>query len=358
MATALVVACAERSQPGDSGEQKVLRVGDAIACGQCRITFDEDAALRVPPDVDDALPLAVRVDAQERYWVFRGAELPALFDRSGRFLGTLGRQGSGPGEYFGAGELLEVGDTLIVFDARARRATLLTPDLQVRRTFALPIAVEGAVLVAWPDSVIVTGSVPGGDFGPVHRLSFRGAEASLASSLMAETGVHPDMLAAPRHRLTGPRGGRFWTAWESAYDLRQWTVEGTLLRTIERRPTWFPGIAPISYDWRNEPPPSYVGGLYEDDEGLLWVFIRVASPRWREAWANAPTHVNEARGDPELLYTTLLEIVDPAAGRVVARQSIDHYLVGVLPDSRVAFYETTDRGEGLVSVRTFRLVRP
>lgn len=82
--------------------------------------------LEVPPDTTDGHPVAVRIDHQQRYWLFRREELPAVFDAQGNFLQVVGRTGDGPGEYRQPYDLLLVSrDTLLILDGNDLRGTFL-----------------------------------------------------------------------------------------------------------------------------------------------------------------------------------------------------------------------------------------
>ena len=333
---------------------------DEVSCPRCSIATRTAITLAIPLDVTDGFPLAVRVDSQARYWVFRRAELPALFDAEGTFLGVVGRSGLGPGEYVQAQDVFLVGrDTLVVVDNRTRRATVLDGRLTMVRSIAVPLALNTATVVSWPDTIMASGAIALAESrGPLHRLSFARLEAVLQASFRPTEGeMPPEMMIWPTHLFSEPRNGRFWTVWERAYDLRQWTADGTRLRSIERRPSWFPGVSPTSYDWRNEPPPSHIADIEEDSEGLLWVYVRVARATWREAWADAPADALEARPKSELLFATMIEVIDPRRGRVITRQTLENYLIGAVPDRRAAFYEINDRDEGRVVVKALSIVR-
>jgi hypothetical protein len=47
----------------------------------------------------------------------------------------------------------------------------------------------------------------------------------------------------------------------------------------------------------------------------------------------------------EKLYRTTIEALDPNAGRVIARTTINQFVVSPLPDGRAAIYKTTAAGE-------------
>ncbi len=71
-----------------------------------------------------------------------------FFDGNGRLIREVGRSGGGPGEYIDIGGVVALpGDTLLVWDGIARRATVLTPGGAYVRAFALdaPFAGGGSV---------------------------------------------------------------------------------------------------------------------------------------------------------------------------------------------------------------------
>ena len=57
------------------------------------------------------------------------AQRLVVFDRDGAYLTTHGREGEGPGEFRSITWILRLpGDSLLIYDSRLRRASILTPD--------------------------------------------------------------------------------------------------------------------------------------------------------------------------------------------------------------------------------------
>ena len=50
------------------------------------------------------------------------------------------------------------------------------------------------------------------------------------------------------------------------------------------------------------------------------------------------------------LYRTLIEVIDPAAKRVLARRTFDGYIFGALSENRVAAYVETEAGVPVVTI--------
>jgi hypothetical protein len=78
------------------------------------------------------------VDSLGRIWVSVGGEPPAIYDSSGKWLRAAGRIGEGPGEYRGGTTARFINrDSIVLLDPSQNRATVLTNDLRIARTFAL-----------------------------------------------------------------------------------------------------------------------------------------------------------------------------------------------------------------------------
>lgn len=71
-----------------------------------------------------------------------------VFDASGRYLRSLGREGSGPGEFRYVTSLTTLpGDSLATFDGRLRRLSIWHPD----RGFVRAMSIGGGSDESWPD---------------------------------------------------------------------------------------------------------------------------------------------------------------------------------------------------------------
>ena len=106
-----------------------------------------------------------------------------LFDSSGTRIATIGRRGSGPGEFQHLSRAGWVADTMYVLDLRLRRAVLVAPDGSVIRTSANPDNVAIGAPVAGDTQTIgyfnARGIHPGGSMlgeanmgGPVGESVF------------------------------------------------------------------------------------------------------------------------------------------------------------------------------------------
>lgn len=339
-------------------------IGDESGCPRCVIslhrvtslgTADGEGLIATPPN-------AVRLDGKNRYWVILGGPAaPLVFDSVGRFLQLAGRQGQGPGELLVPGDAFQVpGDSVVVLDA-ALRAHVISPELAHSRTIRMPRPLGPAVVLQWPGKVVLNGELPtlDGAGWPLHLASFAGNALDITRSFGPGTGE----LGAVRfetllqHLAPSPRGG-FWSTDWLQYRFYRWSDSGTMVAAFERRPEWFQpgGKGPLGTP--ETPPPSMMTGLAEDDAGRLWLFSRVAAPTWRHAWPRAAMTSSElptARIAMEKMFRSVIEVVDPTAARVLARASVEDWILGVLPGGRVATYFVDSAGVARVGIVRYEI---
>jgi hypothetical protein len=89
------------------------------------------------------------------------------------------------------------------------------------------------------------------------------------------------------------------------------------------------------------PPPPLVSAVHQDREGLIWVFVKTASPDWREAWAAVPSGAREIPVRAvrhEKLHKTTVEVLDPRSGRVVARSELPDWVISTMAGDLAAAY--------------------
>ena len=342
-------------RPDESGDSFTVAISDRVACASCTIVVGEPQVLYTPTDSGIDLPLAVRQDSQGRYWVIPAGQVPLGFDSLGTLFQPLGRSGRGPGEYLRPLDVLAIpGDSLAVVDPGNRRLTIVDQRLEYSRSVAIPFSLSAIRVASWPDSVIVSARFPrdGEETALLHRLSIGQSEVGVAESF--HQGLHQAALSHPvtKHVFTQISGGSWWSAWINLYDVTLREADGTILKTLERRPSWFPRVSPETYDWRNEPPPPHIAGLEIDSDGLLWVLVLVARSTWKEAWVEVSPNSPEAIARPELLYSTIVEVIDPTSNEIIAVQPLDTYVVNSLPGPRIATFDQDPGGETRISIRT------
>lgn len=335
-------------------------VPDTPSCARCEIVLTEVAQLGDDEQAFLAsVPHSVGVDNDGRYWITSWRRLPLLFDPTGHFLRKLGSIGDGPDEFRDPANLLFVpGDSIVVFDANSLRATVITSDLRMARSVRLGGDLTAVAVIRWPDSVLVSGRLPApapaGQY--VHLVSLVGTEISVITSSTSDV-EPPDQPQADAWLLSSAGSGFAWAASTHLYRLYQ-LAAGRLpaSATLERRPPWFVPGPVRSIGTPTSPPPSAVHAVSQDVYGRLWVYSRVASESWRDAWPKlreGTLEVAVSAIEMDKLLSTMVEVIDPIAGRVLARRQLPGLVISAMSSDRLAVYHVG--ADALPLVKVFRL---
>ena len=325
--TGIPVVCAGIPRP--AAAQSLLPIADEAA--QCTVQLREVLRLGDPgdPGTIGSRPEITRTAAGE-YIVAsvenRGQLL--VFDSGGAFLETLGGNGDGPGEYRVPGRMRPGSDgSLRILDLVNRRITHVSPDgglietTDIRSLHGLDFAV-----IDGGERYAVSGFGQVDDvLGATTEIVDRGGARSAS---LGATPVESWVVNFFRAPVAVDGEGSVWTTRAGEYGFEAWDPEGgnePLTRLIGD-PAWFdpgppqPG-APVS-----APAPSIVISL-RVDRGLLWAGTWVADEN-REAGAAAPSPLELDR-----ILDTVLDVIDPASGALIARTRRDEALRGTGDDA-------------------------
>jgi hypothetical protein len=338
-----------------------LEVPDQPACSTCVIRVEHAFAL--DPDGPAPLPQRVRQVRSKQYWLMEWGELPMLFDEKGTPIGRFGRKGRGPGELTLATDVLQVpGDSTLVLEM-AGRASLYGPNGRFARQIGVPWPLGTGLILGWPDRLVLGGNIatPGRVGAPLHLVSFAGNTAELIDSFGPESGeLRPGGEPQVRQQITSAKGGGFWTAGYASYHLVRWSADRQRGVTLVRRASYFPEKSSTSLGGPSEAPSPALVAIRESEQGLLWVYVRVAAPTWRAALAGVPQSAREVPVSAvriDKLFGTVIEVIDPVARKVVARTSIPSLVLSPLSDTTIAVYGARPDGSVGTSVMTTRLQR-
>lgn len=316
--------------PSSSLAQSFLPIAEEA--GECTVQLREILRLGAPgdPGTIGSRPEITRT-AEGDYIVAsvenRGELL--VFDSVGVFQHIFGGNGDGPGEYRVPGRIRPGSDgTVRILDLGNRRITHLPPDgglpetTDIRSLHGLdfvPLAAGERHAVSGfgqiDDALSATTEIVGNDG---VRLASLGA-APVASWVV-------NFFRAPV-ALDGQ--GRVWTTRAGEYGFEAWDpgqADGPLTRLVGE-PAWFdpgppqPG-APVTAS-----APSIVISL-RFDQGLLWAGTWVADENWEAGAGAAPSPLELDR-----LLDTMLDVIDPESGRLIARSRRDGALRGTGDDA-------------------------
>ena len=333
---ALVPAYRLDAQPAP----QVIRNG---SCADCRIVLEELFVLGGDSDGEGLVDVFSKLapDSRGRLYMAPTANPGEIlvYDTAGALVSRLGRRGKGPGEYEGI-HLIVVGpgDTLHVVDRNLARRTVLSPDHEVVRTHPLPGSNIYDVVVNEDGSLLVQTMLMSRDaIGlPIQLVDPAGKVTRSFGSTRPE---YSRERPWERYRaLTSAGDGRVWSAYHHQYQIELWGPAGTLVRALRRDVPWFT-------PWETyEPPIPTLRSIRQDEEGLLWVLIPVPDP-------NAPEEVGPGSHPPDAVWDTVIEVIDPAAGTLVA--SVRHpRLFERWADDLL--YSWSDEPDGVPRLRVFR----
>lgn len=338
-------------------------------CPACRIEIDTLVRITDPTGEGGLARGPVSRDAEGRWLVASGATpgLIAIYDSSGQFMRFEGGAGDGPGEYRSIAGMVPSSDgSLRVFDMFARRITRLDPAFEVRSTSLLESLLLSDV-VALPDGgevVLASSSHPRSIGYPLHRLERGEVVLSFGA---ANPDYRRDKRWLSRRRLSYSQEHGLWTSETHRYRLERWDPQtGAVLDRVQRDAGWLPFMEPPNrLDIEGDTPPNGgVAGLFVDRDNLAWVMLRIPDQSWQEGIGagkdpyGRPTTVLT---DANLVWNTVIEVVDLDAGVALARVQFDRvipgYAWGVDGRAMPVLYDETDLGFPSVTVVGLSVVR-
>jgi hypothetical protein len=302
-------------------------VPDAQACTRCQIVRTLVVTLRDPAGralIGGTAPVVAR-DRQGRYFVSDLVRTSvAVFDSSGAFRTSIGRAGSGPGEFRFIQRLFAgPGDSLHIFDQVLSRETVVSPGLQVVRQRALPG--RNLPFVRLADGRLVVNHVSGSPelAGlPLHLVDTSG---KIVRSFGSDRQVYRAGFEGILRRSLAPGdSGQVYAARNQEYVVEQWDVNaGSKIREYVRRPDWFkPWTVEPPLSRTKAPQPRLYDGLFPSPEGLLWVLVALPDPDYRRAVQPGGPHGYQI-SDINRYADTMVEVLDLQRGRVVTRRRFD-----------------------------------
>jgi hypothetical protein len=329
----------------------------------------EQCAVRLTPVVDlpgiDSLggitsTFHLARDSRGRYYHtnYLQPSVIQVFDSTGKVLTTIGKKGTGPGEFNHANFIaVGLGDTLHVFDSGNRRYTVLSPDYKVVRTGVIGAQVMAAAELR-PSRLILAASVRSkqGIPQPLHFWTQNALQPGFgADAALKSRPAHDDRILW--RTIAVSADGSFWTARRQEYMLEQWSANRTLLRQLVRRVEWFEPYA-IDDSFIGGAPRPFVLAINEDSTGRLWVLISVANPNWKQAMGRGPAingrqTARVASPDPTAVRWTRIEVIDTRKAEVVASSLIKQAFDGFSPGGNV-FSPVVDK-DGVAIMRVWRV---
>ncbi len=348
---------------GDPAEREAVRSGGPAApaeslppaqepdCPPCRISLELATTLG---DDEEGLVgnfFAIARDGRGRYLTAfpeYGSSM-AVFAADGTYLRSFGRSGQGPGEFRWIDKIRTTSDRIHVFDTPAQRRTILTLDFDVEGTTPLPAQPVDVEVLG--DSLIAVNSlIHAADQGShaIHLLDRSGRVTQSVGPLDGRE--RGSFLTSDLRALAATDGQRFWSMHRTRYLLELWTVTGEKLKEIELERPWlepYEGVCCVRSP--EEPPQPLIREIQLDSEGRLWVLATVAADDWWEGLVRQEEAVegNEWQvADWDRFVDTMVEVIDPEDGRVLASERFDPWLQSFAAERTVASYVPAEGTRG------------
>jgi hypothetical protein len=329
--------------------QADARISSLVACSGCTIRVERLVAVgdAEGPGMVHEQGLVV-LDRAGRTFVTSNGDPGRIrvFGSDGKHLTTFGRSGLGPGEFRDRPLLRFAGDgSFNAIDIVGRRLTRFTPDFKVAATTTLPLSPSDATFVG--ESLVAVGGF-GAREGALVPLHVIGANGEVGRSFgAAPEGVEPSVIGLDRRIAPAVPSG-VWVAHRNRYLIEHWGLDGKKTLTLRRDADWFaPWSVQSGPPHRARPDPT-IREVRQDQEGRLWVLIRVADANWQ------PRALTPYGGNPgllyfpgaheELAYDSIIEVLDPRTGRLSASVRFPQYFLGFGSTDTVTSYEEDASG--------------
>lgn len=286
----------------------------------------------------------------------------AVFDQHGKFERVIGREGDGPGEYRRIRTIV-VGpaDTIRVLEWAS--FSTLAPDFSfLRRTFFDRLVDAWTVL---PTGGLAVLSTSLGTGSPPNRLHILGPDGRLESSFAAAPRSYDRRRDVnERFGALAPSGrlGGIWFAKSNRYAVELYVAQ-ELRKVIMRQVDWFqPWEGYLPLEGFASPPRPAIEAIAELRDGSLLVLARRADSMWernRVAFARAagPESFRPRDIDRNLMFDSVVELIDPTTGAVIGIARSADYIRGPIGDGSIVFTRRAD-GIGRVRIFVYRLVTP
>lgn len=307
--------------------QDVIVIGDTPSCRDYRIRLEHVATIGSSTEPDLlSMTAGVRMDRNGNVLVADAQSYPGqlLYRPAGSTeWKVFGGKGEGPGEFEFAGNIWISSQGLHVADLGTGRETVYDRDGEFVATFRLPappdyvIEVEDGRQVH--ASVVRTPSAAG---YPLHLLD---SEREVVSSFGADTALLlPGHSVLARRAVARAGDGAIWSARVNEYRIEKWSPSGRKILTIQRDADWFePWVEPTNHLVSRAPP--FVVSIAEDDGGRIWVMMYVADRNF-EPQVGPDDHIPITEEMRHRARDTVVEVLDPRAGTVLARARNDRVL--------------------------------
>lgn len=306
---------------------------DAVAddCPDCAIRLEHVATIGEGTGegaLDEQLQFVAR-DDRGRFIVTSHVEaVPYLYDSIGTFLGRLGSEGEGPGQFMAASAIHVAADSLYVLDRGQGRLLVFDGELSYVRTVTGLAPYYAAVPLAG-GRFMANSSRPTGPPLTIYD-SNGGVVAMAGDTAVADPGVA--FLHQPRVIAPSSSGGA-WTVKRLFRPIvREWNADGELLREFPLDVDWYEPYEVLRSPEPGSPPSPSISGVWEDAEGRVWITGLGADEHWATGLGEPRTGEGDATfypiDDVARTLDAYVSVLDAGTARVLHQRRFDRVFRG------------------------------
>ena len=325
-------------------------------CMECTLTFRRLVTIGGTEDPGHVgMPASVDRNSRGEWLITHQFERGvAVYDSTGQYLRTIGRNGEGPGEFRNAGKMhLLQGDTIAVFDVILGRINVYDGTEVSVATWPLPIRAIRELAFLRDGRYVINGDLRTREAAgfPLHLATRSG---SVVRSFGAEDPVvRRDMPRLHQRTMGLAKNGMVWVGHKTRYRIEQYDTAGNKTRTLDRDVPWFPAHGGLTAISEAAPPAPLFRRLCELGDGLLLAAISIADSNWKASIRETARIQGRSvlgADSPNDLYDSMLEVIDVKKGQVLVSRRIPERVHDITDDGLIVNYYLTAAGVPYIEV--------
>ncbi|MFQ5704767.1 MAG: hypothetical protein ACE5HT_12195 [Gemmatimonadales bacterium] len=191
---------------------------------------------------------------------------------------------------------------------------------------------------------------------PLHLVD---PDGKIRLSFGAEDPIYLPGISYQMDRALAYAGaGRIWSAQKTRYVVELWDTAGTKQAEFIRHPDWFEPWdkdGPLS---PTSPPLPRREAIQQDAQGRLWVLLTVPARDWTRGLQEkkGPSGITYYPDQLHLLFDSILEVIDPESGTLIASGRFPQYLQNFVDEKTVLGYREDSEGFPYIDIWRVELI--